>query len=372
MHLQSLSLTSFRNYIHADVKFSPRINFIYGLNAQGKTNFLEAVYLLCLGRSFRAAKNQELIKKDAELFRVQGAFAHDNNIQKNIAVQYSHNARKEILIDGKRLTSHAAIFGQFPVVVMAPDEFKITTGSPSERRKFIDILLSQVNVRYLAELQDYHRVVKQRNKLLQQIREGVRISEDSLRPWNEQIAILGAKITTFRLSFLKDFTGQAQHFYKKLTKRQDTIEIRIESTLDLYNREVNSQTYLDQLAMVNKKEKILGVTLIGPHRDDLVFNINDFDIRKYGSRGEHKSLLIALKVAEYHYILQRREETPIFLLDDCYSELDHFREQGVFDSFQKLGQVFMTSPKQDFKEKKSSNIDALQFHVTDGQMQYVS
>ncbi len=173
MHLEKLSIVSFRNYTEAEATFSSDLNLIYGLNAQGKTNFLEAIYLICLGRSFRVAKNQELVKKDSSFFIIEGTLTLDNQIKKKAVLRYIKDGKKEISIDRKKLTKHSKIFGQFPIVVMAPDEFKITSGGPSERRRFIDIFLSQVSLSYLTNLQEYnrilnrggrHREIRQRNR----------------------------------------------------------------------------------------------------------------------------------------------------------------------------------------------------------------
>ncbi len=374
MHLEKLSLVNFRNYTETEAAFSPDLNLIYGLNAQGKTNFLEAIYLVCLGRSFRVAKNQELVKKDSSFFTIEGSLTLDNQIEKKAVLRYIKDGKKEISIDRKKLTKHSKIFGQFPIVVMAPDELKITSGAPSERRRFIDIFLSQVSLSYLINLQEYNRIIKQRNRILQQIRDGQGVSEMSMQPWTQRVVEVGCEIINSRNKFIHEFSEKLQSIYKKYTESQDTLRIFIESTVTIQREICETEDFYNALGSVKKKERILGTTLVGPHRDDLIFQINGMDLRKYGSRGEHKSVLVALKIAEFRYLKIKQDETPIMLLDDCYSELDNLREEKVFNSLNDLGQIFMTSPKESILEnqrgqsEKFSNVS--KFYIESGNIEY--
>jgi len=374
MHLEKLSVVNFRNYAEAQATFSPDLNLIYGLNAQGKTNFLEAIYLLCLGRSFRVAKNQEMVKKDSSFFTITGTLTLDNQIKKKAVLSYRKDGKKEISIDRKKLSKHSKIFGQFPIVVMAPDEFKITSGGPSERRRFIDIFLSQVSLSYLTNLQEYNRILKQRNRILQQIRDGQGVLETSIEPWTERLVEVGCEIINARNKFVPEFSETLQSIYKKYTESQDTLKIFIESTVTIRKEICETEDFYNALRSVKKKERILGTTLVGPHRDELIFQINGMDLRKYGSRGEHKSVLVALKIAEFRYLKLKQDETPIMLLDDCYSELDNLREEKVFNSLNDLGQIFLTSPKESLFENKTKQFDNFsnvsRFYVENGNIEH--
>jgi len=373
MFLMNLVISNFRNYQNAEVDLSPSFNVIRGLNAQGKTNFLESIYLICLGRSFRAAKNQDLLRSDSESFHVKAVICHDNGIDRKVVVSYVRDGRKEISIDRKRVTSHSKIFGEFPVVIMAPDEFKVTAGRPSERRRFLDILLSQISLSYLSNLQEYTKILKQRNSILQRIKEGTKISDSVIEPWTDRLVETGAVVFNYRLAFLKEFSKIVNKCYQQLSQTQDVVDISIESTI--YNNEGNSiQTFKDRIKEKRAKEFALGTTVVGPHRDDLVFTINEMDLRKYGSRGEHKSMLVALKLAEFRHLRDKKNETPVLLLDDCHSELDNNREQGVLDILDGVGQVFMTSPREEFMmdntSLKSNQIS--KFTVSEGVISSVS
>lgn len=346
MYLESLSLTHFRNYDSASIRFSDNINLVHGLNAQGKTNLLEAIYLICLGRSFRTATNQDLLKNDADFFTVKGAIRLGNGIRKAVILHYIKDGKKEISVDGKRLQSHARLFGQFPIVVMSPDDYRITSGSPSERRKFLDILLSQVNISYLTSLQDYTRILKQRNRILQGTREGLPIDRTAMAAWTEGLIRFGSRIIEERKQMLKRFLVMTQEIYSRYTESDDELNLGIDSTIDLQQGGATEEKFEQALSYYERRESALGVTLVGPHRDDLVISINGKDLKKYGSRGEHKSALISLKIAEFDFLKQRINETPVFLLDDYYSELDDEREERVFFSLQDLGQTFLTTPKE--------------------------
>jgi len=347
MVLKRLRLTNFRNYTKADVVFSPKLNIIYGLNAQGKTNFLEAIYLLCLGRSFRLAKNQDLIKKAENFFLLEGEFILDNGIDKKVVLNYIRDRRKEISVNLKKIRGHSEIFGHFPVVVMAPDEFKITSGGPAERRRFLDILLSQVSLSYLVNLQKYSRTLEQRNKILQSLRDGKNVSSSAMEPWTEKLVDAGSKIIMIRQQFIEEFSSLLTEIYQNFSRTKDKLTIHLQSNIGFFSIERIRRNFEEELSKNTEKEKILGSTLVGPHRDDVLFEIKGMDLRTFGSRGEHKSVLISIKIAEYHYLRERREEEPLLLLDDCYSELDEFREEQVFNSLQNLGQICLTTPKVD-------------------------
>jgi len=374
MHLEKILMVSFRNFSAAEATFSSDLNLIYGLNAQGKTNFLEAIYLICLGRSFRVAKNQEMVKKDESFFTIDGNLTLDNKIKKRTVLRYIRDGKKEISIDRKKLTKHSKIFGQFPIVVMAPDEFKITSGGPSERRRFIDIFLSQVSLSYLTNLQEYNRILKQRNRVLQQIRDGQAVSETSIEPWTQRLVEVGCEIINARNIFILEFSETLQAIYKKYTESRDILKIFIESTVTLRHEICETEDFYGAFQSVINKEKVLGTTLVGPHRDDLVFKINGMDLRKYGSRGEHKSVLVALKIAEFRYLKLKQDETPIMLLDDCYSELDNLREEKVFKSLKDLGQIFMTSPRESILDNQRGQFDNFsnisRFYIENGNIEH--
>lgn len=374
MYVSKVSLTNFRNYATAEIELSEKQNFIFGLNAQGKTNFLEAVYLLCLGRSFRQARNQELVKRETTFFNLRASLFQEPGIERLVIINYNKDEKKEISIDRKRLSKHSKIFGQFPVVVMAPDEFRITTGAPAERRRFIDVLLSQLSLSYLNDLQEYNRTLKQRNKILQNFRDGLRANDDALEAWTQQLANVGGRIIELRHEFIGAFCTTVGSIYHRFTQSTEKIEMTIESSVKYTNNDNNDNAegmFLKALSGNEKKERTLGATMVGPHRDDVIITIDGMDLRKYGSRGEHKSVLISIKIAEFKHLQERINETPVLLLDDCYSELDNFREQSVFGALDGLGQIILTSPKEPVLSDslQLGGVEQARFIVEDGHIE---
>jgi len=369
MVLSKLALANFRNYNSAQLSFSDHLNLIYGHNAQGKTNLLEAIYLLCLGRSFRMVQNQEMLKHECDYFTVEGNLVLDNEISKPTVLRYVRDRKKEISVDRKKLRSHSELIGQFPIVIMAPDEFKITTGGPSERRRFIDILLSQVSLSYLKNLQEYYRILKQRNQILQDMKAGVDVSESTLTPWTQNLAGSAAEIVRTRFRFVREFAPILRSIYKKYTESEDALEMAIESVIDPADDDFRKQ-FTAEIEKSKRKERALGTTVVGPHREDIIFTINGKDLRKYGSRGEHKSVLLSIKIAEFKFLKEKKEETPLLLLDDCYSELDKYREEKVFQSLQGLGQIFLTTPKKHevFENMSFETSDVATFTVENGEV----
>ena len=374
MYVSKVSLTNFRNYATAEIELSEKQNFIFGLNAQGKTNFLEAVYLLCLGRSFRQARNQELVKRETTFFNLRASLFQEPGIERLVIINYNKDEKKEISIDRKRLSKHSKIFGQFPVVVMAPDEFRITTGAPAERRRFINVLLSQLSLSYLNDLQEYNRTLKQRNKILQNFRDGLRANDDALEAWTQQLANVGGRIIELRHEFIGAFCTTVGSIYHRFTQSTEKIEMTIESSVKYTNNDNNDNAegmFLKALSGNEKKERTLGATMVGPHRDDVIITIDGMDLRKYGSRGEHKSVLISIKIAEFKHLQERINETPVLLLDDCYSELDNFREQSVFGALDGLGQIILTSPKEPVLSDslQLGGVEQARFIVEDGHIE---
>jgi len=357
MRLEKLTIVNFRNYDRVEVKFTSPINLIFGLNAQGKTNLLECIYLLCLGRSFRTSVSEDFLKSGQERLTLEGEFELDNKIKKAVVLQYIKGEKKEISINHKRLKSHAEIFGHFPVVVMSPEDYRISTGGPQERRRFIDILLSQLSRSYLASLQEYHRVLKQRNKILQAIKSGARYDEPTIEPWTEKLIELGCQITRERRRFIDEFGQELTDIYRAVSNSKDHLSADMESAI-IYDSTAMADNFSTALNRQKNKERLLGTTLVGPHRDDLVFKNNGRDVRRFGSRGEHKSLLIALKLAEFRFLKQKTAETPVFLLDDYYSELDGQREERVFSMLRELGQIFLTSPKETTLHERAAGLEA--------------
>jgi len=353
MILNSIELADFRNYRHVSLEFSANNNFFIGNNAQGKTNLLEAIYLLCLSKSFRTKHEKEAILFSAEQFLIKGEFfLHSTHLHK-IVFGCSIKQGKEIIINRKRLNKISELIGNFPVVISSPEEYDLTLGPPPERRKFVDILLSQIYRKYFSLLQDYHRIVLQRNSILSNWKYSGSKTPSLLEPWDEKLIHVGSDLIIYRKKFSEQFSEKISMIYSKLVYSEEILSFE-------YKPNINAETYdeiryrfNERLAQHKNNEIQRGMSLIGPHRDDFVFKINGRELKKYGSRGQHKTVLITLVIAESHLIEELKNEKPIILIDDLYSELDVEREQKILDLINGMGQIFITSTNIHHHQKRN-------------------
>lgn len=342
MILRKLKLRNFRNYAQVELDLAKEINFIKGLNAQGKSNLLEAIYCLSLTRSFRAASDQELLQVGAESFEVTGEYVDEHHTEHVLAIYYRQSQGKQISLDRKRLTRYAVVVGKFPIVLFSPESHRITAGPPAERRRFMDVLLSQGSSVYLADLQEYQRVLRQRNALLLQARSFQTITTDrTLAAWDESLALYGCKIIQARYQFVQQNAEFLQRAYEDISASPHSLQLAYKSQLNAEH--VSVEIFLKRLGEQRMKERQRAQTVVGPHRDDLELFINGVDLKRFGSRGEHKSALLALKMMEAEYLKRRLHTAPIILLDDLFSELDEARGERCAAFFLGRGQIFVSA-----------------------------
>jgi DNA replication and repair protein RecF len=355
MIIRKLNLQNFRNFAQLELTFSTTTNFFHGRNAQGKSNLLEAIYCLSLTRGFRAGADQELLKFGAESFEVAGEYVDEHQSGHLLAISYRQAQGKQIRLDRKRLSSYTALVGKFPIVLFSPESHRITAGPPAERRRFMDVLLSQGSSVYLADLQEYNRILRQRNALLAQSRSfhpgaraksikenrGTNTTDRTLSAWDESLAFYGCKIIQARYQFVRENAQILQQAYEYISASSHSLQFAYRSQID--SDDISSERFLKRLDEHRVREKQRAQTLVGPHRDDLDLRINGIDLRRFGSRGEHKSALMALKMMEADYLKQRLNTAPIILLDDLISELDEARRQRCLRFFSGRGQLFISA-----------------------------
>lgn len=345
MICRTLEVENFRNFLSKKIDFCEAINVLYGFNGVGKTNILEAISLICLCKSFRTKSESDLICFEQEHFRINAEILFDSGIVKKVRIDYDRENGKRIFIDHERIRSLSEVIGFFPIVILAPEDDTITTGMPCERRRFVDIVLSQLDREYLKILQEYNRVLKQRNKILQDAKENRYKFAEKIDPWNQEFFFKAAIITDKRRKLLKELEPVAAEIFENLTSHLENLSLEYQpslqpqwNTFDTFKKELDRQANL---------EIMRGNTLIGPHRDEIKFLLNDSDLRKFGSRGQHRSFLLALKLGEFELMQHRLNERPIFLIDDVYSEIDDVRESALNRYFVQLNQVFVTTHKRD-------------------------
>lgn len=359
MILRSLEVENFRNFPNKKIKFSDDINVLYGFNGVGKTNILEAISLICLSKSFRTRSDSDLIHFEKRHFNVEADIFFDSGNQKKIRINFSHENGKRILVDHEKIRSLSQLIGYFPIVILAPEDDSITNGIPLERRRFIDVVLSQLDREYLKLLQEYNRILKQRNRVLQDAKENRYKFSEKIDPWNEELFFKARILTDKRGNFIKELAPKASEVYDNITSHLEKLSLEYQPSLrpEWYNFDAFKQKLNQQINL----EILRGNTLIGPHRDEILFMLNDRELRKFGSRGQHRSFLLALKIAEYELMKEKLNESPIFLIDDVYSEIDEVREKALNRYFIKLNQIFVTTHERDvefevsLRQKKEIN-----------------
>jgi DNA replication and repair protein RecF len=339
MKLRKIELVNFRNYEKLELEFAKNIICFIGLNGQGKTNIVEAISVLGLLNSFRTSSYSDLVKFDTDYFFLKADF-HNRN-KRSLEVQISYDKEiKKILFQNKRILRFSEMWGKIPIVYLIPDESIITTGPPNARREFMDKLLSMVDAEYFSVLNDYNLIIKQKNRVLFNLKSGEKFNMDMVGIYNFKIAELGTKLYIKRMAFLDSFAI----FFK---------EILLSISDGLYSGEINYETLMEEkkyfetlsanLSKYQNDEIKRGTTLVGAHKDDLDFMINSRSLRKYGSKGQHKLFLVALKLAEIEYIKSVTEEYPIFILDDLYSEIDEKKSLQVAKILDNDIQTFITT-----------------------------
>ncbi|HOI18068.1 MAG TPA: DNA replication/repair protein RecF [Geobacteraceae bacterium] len=338
MKLVRIQIHSFRNISHADLRPSERFNIIVGNNAQGKTNLLEAIYLLGTMKSFRMARNSELITYDSPYSHVKGWGIRDG-VERGISLTITHSGKKAS-IDGKPVLRLADFFGKLNMVVFSPEDISMVRGLPEVRRRYLDRAVFSIDTGYLGLHHDYFRILKNRNALLKQ---GLR---DGLSVWTDKLADAGSRLIEKRASFVRELAVLLRNFYAAIagTGQEATVTYRSRCA-ELTNASGSLRQRLHEALERGIADEIRrGTTLTGPHRDDLEFSLNGKPLNHHGSQGEQRSFILALKMAEIEYMKVRWGNPPVLLLDDMTSELDRDRN-GNFMSFlrEKEMQVFITT-----------------------------
>ncbi|MCL5021182.1 MAG: DNA replication/repair protein RecF [Bacteroidetes bacterium] len=369
MRVKKVHLTNFRNHTDSSLEFTGGINFITGANAQGKTSILEALSYVCLTRSFLQQQDASVAKFGAEIFSVDAVIETDRDIVNKARVAYDAGAGKKYFLDSNEVRKSSDVIGMFPIVVLAPGDFALTGGAPSERRKLADIVLSQVSRLYLEELTEYRRALKQRNKILLDGKLNNAIDGDLLDAWTDALIAHGTRVLSRRVGFVSEFQDTFTTAYRSLVDSGELPALRYEPSFETGGDiEAGFRKALRDLGRV---ERARGATLAGPHRDDIGFFLNDKPIREFASQGQHKTFLVALKIAEFHYIKQMLGETPAMLLDDVMTELDYTRATKAIQSVAGLGQSFITATDMLSFDEKMLDIREAKFHsVREGSVVY--
>ncbi|MBD3637649.1 MAG: DNA replication/repair protein RecF [Crocinitomicaceae bacterium] len=355
MHLKLLSVVNFKNYEEASLNLSPEINVFVGNNGQGKTNLLDAIYFLSFCKSYLNPIDKQSIRIGEKFFLLNGEyFKNDKKVYISVSVQ--EGQKKKVKRNKQEYDRLAEHIGQFPAVVISPYDRNLISEGSETRRKFIDSIISQYDRMYLDTLIRYNKVLQQRNALLKQFQELRIFDQESIEVWDAQLITLGEQVFKKRAEFLKDFIPIFQKYFNLISEESELISITYESQL-------KKGKFAELLDASSKKDSATGYTNAGIHKDDLVFLIHEHPIKKYGSQGQQKSFLIALKLAQFELISELLKMKPILLLDDIFDKLDHQRVERLMKlvSDHAFGQVFITDTDADRIEKVFQQIDIERF-----------
>lgn len=339
MHVCSLRLSHFRNYQALEVEFHPQLNLFLGPNAQGKTNILEAIYCLSTARSFRAASDDEMVQFDQEASAIESVLQREEG-QEQIRLEMQRSKTKTLLVNGKKQKKLSSLLGRLPAVVFSPDDLFLVKGGPSLRRRYLDGMMFQMDAGYLAHLQQYERTLKQRNSLL---RQGTSNLESQLAVWDLPLAEHGAAIIRKRFEISAKLSQSAGEALRDLTGGAENFEVRYEPSLPVNGDEgLLREKMLEALGKARREEMARGVSVVGPHRDDLGLWVNGQLLRKFGSQGQQRTGALALKLAQLSILAEGCHTAPLVLFDDVMAELDEKRQAFFLNRLQQGGQAFLT------------------------------
>lgn len=323
MYIESIELKNYRNYESLDLNLDHGTNILYGDNAQGKTNVLEAVYLCGTTKSHRGSKDREIIKFEEDESHIR-MIVKKKQFSYKIDMHIKKNKPKGVAINGVPIKKARELFGIVNIVFFSPEDLNIIKNGPGERRRFIDIELCQLDQIYLTDLSSYNHIVNQRNKLLKDIAFHPNL-RDTLDIWDMQMVQFGCKIISCRKQFVERLNRIIRDIHKNLTGNIEELEL-------IYEPSISEEIFEDELKRNRDKDLKFKLTTIGPHRDDLCVKINGIDIRKFGSQGQQRTAALSLKLSEIYLVKEMIKDTPILLLDDVLSELDSNRQNYLLNS----------------------------------------
>lgn len=362
MHLENLHLINFKNYEEAEIQLSDGINCFVGNNGAGKTNILDAVHYLSICKSYMNVIDKQNIRFDQPFFSIQGQWHKDDaKIAIHCAVKVgSKKVFKRNKKEYERLADH---IGQFPAVMISPYDRDLISEGSELRRKWMDGIISQFDRRYLDSIQKYAKVVAQRNALLKNMAEHRMFDRESIEVWDHQMIELGLDIFAKRESFLDEFIPIFQKHYDAIGHADEEVHL-------VYKSQLSEAPFADLLKQYEKKDAYTRYSNVGIHRDDLVFQIKGHPVKKFGSQGQQKSFIIALRLAQYEWLKSHLNTQPVLLLDDIFDKLDHTRVERLMKlvSDQFFGQVLVTDTDIERVEKifSESNLECKVFQVEEG------
>ncbi|KAB2491464.1 DNA replication/repair protein RecF [Priestia endophytica] len=371
MHINELQLKNYRNYEKATISFENKVNVILGENAQGKTNVMEAIYVLSMAKSHRTSKDKELIKWDCDFAKIQGELTRNSGpLSLELIVSTKGKKAKYNGLEQKRLSQY---IGAMNTVMFAPEDLNLVKGNPQVRRRFLDMEIGQVSPVYMHDLARYQKILHQRNQYLKQLQTRKVTDQSLLDVYTTQLSEVAASVLKKRYEFLQLLQDWAEPIHHGISRGLETLKIQYKSSVDVSVEQDLSkmiQAYYEKFDKIKMREIDRGITLAGPHRDDLIFYVNDKDVQTFGSQGQQRTTALSIKLAEIELIHGEIGEYPILLLDDVLSELDDYRQSHLLNTIQGKVQTFVTTTNIDGIHHETLQ-KATTFHVKAGEIEKV-
>ena len=353
MWIKKIKIKNFRNYESEEINLEKNINIFYGQNAQGKTNIIESIFLCSLGKSFRTKKDKEMIKLNEQNAVVEVEYEKSDRDGK---IKIEIGNKKNIYLNGIKIKKLSELLGNLNIVIFTPDDINILKGGPQNRRRFLDIMISQLRPNYMHILNLYIKTMEQRNNYLRQIKEEHK-DENLLEIWDEKLAEYAIKIYEYRKEFIEKIIKKLDIIHKNITNGEEQIELEYVTECD------SKEKYLKLLKERRKLDIIKGFTTKGIHRDDFVIYINKKEIKIFGSQGQNRTAMLSLKLAELQVIYDEIGEYPILLLDDFMSELDKTRRKNFLENIEGTQVIITGTEKLDIE-----NLEYLEYNVSNGKI----
>ncbi|MBN1338614.1 MAG: DNA replication/repair protein RecF [Bacteroidales bacterium] len=365
MYLEKLRLNQFKNYSEQEFEFSEKINCFSGRNGSGKTNVLDAIYYLSFCKSYFNPSDQQNIQHGKDFFAIQGVYRKNGTLPDKLSCVQERGQRKKFKCNDKEYDRFADHIGLFPLVMVSPYDRDLINDGSEIRRKLIDSVISQFNRLYLEDLILYNKALAQRNSLLKKIANSSAVSYGSFEIWDRQLVKLGEKILSERETFIRGFLPHFSEYYEMISGRDEEVNLVYESHLQAGN-------LAGMLIGSFDRDLAAGFTTKGIHKDDLHFTISGYPVKKFGSQGQQKSFVLALRLAQFRYIHQIKGFKPVLLLDDIFDKLDGERVQHIINLVSKnnFGQVFITDTQKERIEDifRTLDIDRKIFEVEKGEI----
>lgn len=362
MRLVHLKLINFKNYEAEKVSFSSDINLLYGSNGSGKTNLLDAINYLALGKSYFGLSDKHLVKDEQDFLRVEGTLSDEYSKSTTITIKYQKGQKKEIVYQKRKLKTASEIVGKIPVVLIAPNDIKLVNDDSKERRDFVNRILCQSDQAYLQNVLMYNRVLNQKNALLKA--EGIP-DRLVLESYNKTLIQSGLAIFNLRKLFIEEYIDFLKGLYSDIAGNKENVHLS-------YQSQYNCEDVYAAYARLIEKEILIKRPLIGIHKDDFEFTIGDKEMKKYGSQGQIKTFLYALRIAEYFYLWGHLQMKPILILDDFFEKLDKERLTQLISLINNdtFNQVFLSDTELERSAKifEKNNINFTAYHIKKGRI----